>query len=138
MFSDFSNRCVQFKRCTARLDGRRKCIQRRGHGGDGLADPIEALLGTNASFSDSDQDGLPDAVEDCNGDSARQWNETSATMQDTDWDNLTDGQEIAGCNGRAEPLAAWAAPARGKARALGFRPERPFTSNKERAHFRVG
>ncbi|MEM7002647.1 MAG: DUF6531 domain-containing protein, partial [Pseudomonadota bacterium] len=54
--------------------------------GDGLADNIEALLGTDPNLSDTDGDGLADAQELTVG--------TDPLLSDTDGDGLSDADEI--------------------------------------------
>ena len=72
-------------------------------------DPINGILGTDPAVfvpdadplstsspldSDSDDDGVPDGLEDRNGDGARTGLETRPDLPDTDGDGLTDGLEL--------------------------------------------
>lgn len=64
--------------------------------GDGLADNIETVLGTDPTKQDSDSDGLKDGEEDVNGDGEIQSNlgESQPLNPDTDGDGLNDGDEV--------------------------------------------
>ncbi len=71
--------------------------------GDGVADGIERLLGTDPAAPDSDADGVPDGAEDADGDLLSDAEElllgTSPTDVDSDDDGLADRQEDADGDG---------------------------------------
>ncbi|MEZ5448367.1 MAG: hypothetical protein R3E89_04930 [Thiolinea sp.] len=67
--------------------------------GDGLTDPLELELGTDPNDPDTDNDGLPDGVEDANGNGVIDVGETNPLDADSDDDGLSDGAEDANGNG---------------------------------------
>lgn len=87
---------------------------------DGLDDPTKVDIGfhypavTGLVWADSDQDGLPDVVEDSDGDGVVDAGETNWTNADTDGDGALDGEEVAGSTNPKDKaswipkrLAAW-------------------------------
>ncbi len=62
--------------------------------GDGLADAIEVAAGTNPNDADTDDDGIPDGVEDANGNGIVDPGETNPRRADSDGDGLKDGTEL--------------------------------------------
>jgi hypothetical protein len=60
---------------------------------DGLLDEIEANACTDTNDADSDDDGIPDGVEDANQDGVFDAGETDPCDADTDGDGLQDGTE---------------------------------------------
>ncbi|MFZ5564474.1 MAG: C25 family cysteine peptidase [Thermodesulfobacteriota bacterium] len=60
---------------------------------DGLSTWLEILTGTNPGDSDTDDDGIPDDVEDANVNGAVDEGETDPRRIDTDGDGLQDGTE---------------------------------------------
>ena len=64
------------------------------------ADPLTT---TDPSNTDSDNDGLPDLLEDSNGNGAQDAGETDAANPDSDGDSLADGVEDANANGSVDP-----------------------------------
>jgi hypothetical protein len=69
--------------------------------GDCLSDEIEALLGTNPSDLDTDDDGVSDGDEDANHSGLTEDDETDPLKKDTDGDEINDGVEL----GMAVPIA---------------------------------
>ncbi len=63
------------------------------------ADPLTT---TDPSSTDSDSDGLPDSIEDVNGNGAQDAGETDASNPDSDGDSLADGVEDANANGSVD------------------------------------
>lgn len=61
--------------------------------GDGLGDDIEILAGTDPNDADSDDDGIPDGVEDADHDGVVDSGETDPTNADSDGDGIQDGTE---------------------------------------------
>ncbi|MBN9692293.1 MAG: hypothetical protein J0M24_18760 [Verrucomicrobia bacterium] len=87
---------------------------------DGLDDATRVDIGfhypavTGSAWADSDQDGLPDVVEDSDGDGVVDAGETNWTNADTDGDGALDGEEVAGSTNPKDKtswipkrLAAW-------------------------------
>ena len=87
---------------------------------DGLDDATRVDIGfhypavTGSAWADSDQDGLPDVVEDSDGDGVVDAGETNWTNADTDGDGALDGEEVAGSTNPTDKtswipkrLAAW-------------------------------
>jgi hypothetical protein len=70
-------------------------------GGEDSATPelFDWLLRAGRDIADLDADGLPDALEDRNGNQARDAGETSSFKADSDGDGLPDGIEDANRNG---------------------------------------
>ncbi|RJO73053.1 MAG: hypothetical protein C4523_02225 [Myxococcales bacterium] len=58
---------------------------------------------TDLNDPDTDDDGLLDGVEDRNHDGTRQFNETDPLDEDTDFDRLKDGEEDTNANGQWDP-----------------------------------
>lgn len=69
---------------------------------DMIADYYERLYGTNPASGDSDNDGLPDNVEDANGNGVLDEGETNALVADTDGDGILDGAEDADHDGMVD------------------------------------
>jgi hypothetical protein len=61
---------------------------------DGLLDTIEAILGTDPNDADTDNDGIPDGVEDANHNGVVDEGETDPCNADTDGDGIQDGTEL--------------------------------------------
>ncbi len=78
---------------------------------DGIPDHLEDRNGngvldpgeTDPWHRDTDGDGIPDGVEDSNRDGRRGQGETSARNHDTDGDGIPDGVEDANQDGRVDP-----------------------------------
>lgn len=60
------------------------------------------LARAGSTINDLDQDGLPDHVEDANGNGLRDPGETDMLLPDTDGDGIPDGMEDANWNGRQD------------------------------------
>ncbi len=71
--------------------------------GDGLTDAQEATLGTNLYDLDSDDDGIPDGVEDANHNGVTDAGETNPANADTDGDGMQDGTELGYATSVADP-----------------------------------
>jgi hypothetical protein len=71
--------------------------------GDGLPDLAEATLGTDPFDLDSDDDGIPDGVEDANRNGLVDPDETNPAQRDSDGDGLTDGVERGLTSGVGDP-----------------------------------
>jgi len=61
--------------------------------GDGLPDAAEILAGTDPNDADTDDDGIPDGVEDADRDGIVDPGETDPTVADSDGDGIQDGTE---------------------------------------------
>jgi hypothetical protein len=62
--------------------------------GDGLSDELEKSTCTDGLDGDTDDDGIPDGIEDANRNGIREANETDPCDADTDGDGLQDGTEL--------------------------------------------
>jgi|GEM_PF-1524012 len=62
--------------------------------GDGLSDYLEAGMCTDSADADSDDDGIPDGVEDANQNGTKDPGETDPCDEDTDGDGIQDGTEM--------------------------------------------
>ena len=62
-------------------------------------DPLDPSDDRTDSTGDQDEDGLPDSIEDANGNGAFDEGETDFTNPDTDGDGIIDGQEDRNANG---------------------------------------
>jgi len=71
--------------------------------GDGLPDLAEATLGTDPLDLDSDDDGIPDGVEDANRNGLVEPDETSPAQRDSDGDGIADGVERGLTSGVGDP-----------------------------------
>lgn len=71
--------------------------------GDGLEDAAEIACGYDPNDADMDDDGIPDGLEDANGDCTRNLGETDPRRVDTDCDGLADGIEDADHDGSVDP-----------------------------------
>lgn len=61
---------------------------------DGLPDALENAACTSPTDVDTDDDGIPDGIEDANRNGVRDPGETGACTADTDGDRLQDGTEL--------------------------------------------
>jgi predicted extracellular nuclease len=73
---------------------------------DGLPDLAEAMLGTDPFDLDSDDDGIPDGIEDANRNGIVDPGETNPAARDTDGDGIPDGVELGLTAGVPDPDGA--------------------------------
>ncbi|MFL5357931.1 Ig-like domain-containing protein [Archangium sp.] len=70
---------------------------------DGIPDAIETATGTDPNDPDTDHDGIPDGIEDKNHDGKVDPGETDPRSADTDGDGLPDGVEDKNHDGIVDP-----------------------------------
>jgi len=70
---------------------------------DGLSNELENSTCTDPNDADSDDDGIPDGVEDVNHNGERDTGETNPCEQDTDGDGIQDGTELGYTSSDANP-----------------------------------
>ncbi len=69
--------------------------------GDGVIDSFEVITGTDPNDADTDDDGIPDGVENANQDRYIDSDETDPAKADSDGDGIQDGTELGYTAGHA-------------------------------------